>query len=132
MLERVTTHRTFQTMLFLMGGLLTTAVMGEEKPTRNASALKQLDTDILATQKNADQLERMLYEDSRTRLRAANRRETNAWKKIENQQDWEDYRNLRITALRQSLGSLPDLGTKPVIKTTGEIQGTGYRIEKIL
>lgn len=132
MLERVTTNWALKTALILLGGILTHVAVAEENPTLRPSALKQLNTDVLTNAGNADQLERTLYEDSRTRLRAANRRETQAWRAIKNRQDWEQYRDPRIAALRKSLGSFPELGTKPIIKTTGEIRGTGYRIEKIL
>lgn len=131
MLERVTKSRALRTGLFLMG-LLSGVAIAEEKPSVAPSALKQLNAEILTKQKNADELERMLYEDSRTRLRAANLRESRAWREIQNRQDWEHYRDPRIADLRKSLGSFPKLGSKPLIKTTGEIQGTGYRIEKIV
>lgn len=130
--ERLTTNQALLTALILFGGLFAGEAVAEEEPSLSPSALKRLNADILTKQDNADELERMLYEDSRARLREANRRETRAWRTIQNRQEWEKYREPRIAALRKSLGSFLELGSKPIIKTTGEIQGSGYRIEKIV
>ena len=42
------------------------------------------------------------------RLRAAGERETAAWAKLKSKEDWEKYRDVRIAALKRSLGTFPE------------------------
>jgi dienelactone hydrolase len=75
--------------------------------------------------------DRLLGEDARARIRAANQRESKAWAEIRTREDWERYRDDRLRALRESLGAWPapaDLHPR----VTRVIEGDGYRIENVV
>lgn len=75
--------------------------------------------------------ERLLYEDARARIRAANERESKAWSEINSREDWERYRDVRLLALRDSLGAWPaPAAVHPRVMRT--IEGEGYRIENLV
>lgn len=76
---------------------------------RLAEKLRTLEPNVIdvpgkITPEERDKLRRMLSDDVRDRLRAANRRETEAWRKINTREEWEKYRDGKIEALRKSLG----------------------------
>jgi cephalosporin-C deacetylase-like acetyl esterase len=74
----------------------------------------------------------VLARDIRTRQQAANVRENLAWASVKTRGDWERLRDLRLRALRESLG-LPGASTKvPRTLVTGTIDGDGYRIENLV
>src|SRR5688500_8297682 len=74
--------------------------------------------------------ERLLYEDARARIRAANERESRAWTELRTREDWERYRDVRLKALRDSLGVAPEAAElRP--RVTRTIEGDGYRIENV-
>src|SRR5687767_13424874 len=74
--------------------------------------------------------DRLLYEDGRARIRAANERESKAWAEIKTREDWERYRDIRLNALRASLGAWPaPAELRP--RVTRTIEGDGYRIENV-
>lgn len=77
-------------------------------------------------------LPRMLGEDVGRRIRAANERETDAWRAIRNAGEWERYRDSRIAALRASLGVFPQPAGTPDVRITGRLEGEGYRIENLV
>lgn len=118
--------------LFLM--LLPAALLalGAEDPANLAKKLRDLNANVLATDPvKTRELSEMLYQDVRARLRAANQRDTAAWRAIRDRADWERYREVRIKALRASLG--PEQPRGPVtVRVTGKIAGDGYRIENIV
>jgi cephalosporin-C deacetylase-like acetyl esterase len=77
-------------------------------------------------------LPRMLRDDARARIQAANERETRAWRGLASREDWERYRNARIDALRASLGSYPAPPADLKTKVSRTLQGAGYRIENLV
>ncbi len=75
---------------------------------------------------------RMLANDARQRLQAANVREGRAWEQLTGRADWEKYRDVRLDALRQSLGEFPPVPKDLKARTTRTLEGDGYRIENIV
>ena len=69
--------------------------------------------------------------DVRRRTGAANARNRAAWAKIETRQQWEAYRDVRLEALRRSLGEEPPTG-KLKVRTTGRVEGDGFRIDNVV
>ncbi len=119
--------------LTLLCGLLLMPrfTLAEENSPLSASALKDLNANVLG-EEGSSQRERMLSDDARARLREANRRETRLWRGIDSRTAWEAYRDKRIAALRKSLGQTPAVPNPLPIKVTGEIEGDGYKIEKLV
>jgi cephalosporin-C deacetylase-like acetyl esterase len=82
-----------------------------------AAAIRALEPNVIdvpgkITDDERDKLCRMLSDDVRARLQAANHRETEAWRKITTREEWEKYRNGKIDALRKSLGTSWETGQK--------------------
>jgi dienelactone hydrolase len=94
-----------------------------------ADALRRLDVRVVpADSDKGKELPRMLGLDARARIDAANRRETDAWRKIATREDWEQYRDPRLEALRQSLGTFPEPPADLKLRVTRTLDGDGYRI----
>ncbi|UCE48504.1 MAG: hypothetical protein JSW47_23290, partial [Phycisphaerales bacterium] len=96
-----------------------------------ASTLRDLDVTVLSNDKRQESAGMMSRDVERRRLLAI-QRENTAWSKVKSRDDWERFRDQRLSALRESLGQFPpppkDLNTE----TTGGIEGDGYRIENIV
>src|SRR5262245_38546986 len=95
--------------------------------------LKQLEATVVpADSEKGKQLPAMVAEEIRSRMRAANQRETARWREIQTRADWERYRDVRLQALRDSLGqrSAPPKDLK--LRVTRSIDGDGYRIENLV
>jgi cephalosporin-C deacetylase-like acetyl esterase len=98
-----------------------------------AAALRRLDGRVLtAGPAQATQLRQMLGDDVRARLRAANRRETEAWQKVKSRADWERFRDVRLQALRRSLGQFPPVPKDLKVHVTRTYKGKGYRVENLV
>src|SRR5262245_901627 len=93
-----------------------------------ATQLRQLDDRALNVG-TAQTLKTMLQEDARARIQAANRRETDAWRKIRTRGDWEAYRKDRLAALRRSLGMPDSPAQKSEYHLGRSFEGEGYRLE---
>src|SRR5262245_34477253 len=98
-----------------------------------AQRLHELDGHFFpAGSDQAKQLRRMLAEEVRAGLRAANQRETKAWRTVQNRMDWERFRDVRIQALRQSLGQFPAVPGNLKVRVTRTLSGDGYRIDNLV
>lgn len=75
---------------------------------------------------------RMLADDVRQGLRDANRRETRAWRELKNLDDWKNYVQPRIQALRKSLGQFPPPPKSLSVRVTKQLKGDGYWIDNIV
>lgn len=106
------------------------AVSAEDKDL--STALKELDDKATSAGDLTKQtLARMLNDDIRARMQAANELESSRWYNISSRTQWELYKVRRIAALRKSLGAPPaesDLKTR----VTATIKGEGYVIENTL
>jgi dienelactone hydrolase len=73
-----------------------------------------------------------LADSLREQIAAANRRDRDAWAAVKTKADWEQFRGERIKALRDSLGSFPEVPRFMRIEVTKTIRADDYAIENLL
>jgi dienelactone hydrolase len=94
--------------------------------------LRDLDTNVFPpTGERAKELPQMLARDVRARVQAANLRENRAWNEVKTRSDWEHFRDVRIQALRASLGPFPSASKDLNVRLMRTQEGEGYRIENL-
>jgi len=71
----------------------------------------------------------MIADDVDARVRAANRRDSQEWAAVESKDDWLRFRDVRVRALRDSLGTPPPVPASLHIETTRTIAADGFTIE---
>jgi dienelactone hydrolase len=124
---------TFSCVLLLVlvcGGSLVVAGEGQVMPDM-AKALAAVDGDVLS----ADERTRwaaMLSDDADARLREANRRDARQWANVRSKADWETFRDVRLQALRDSLGVFPLPPKTLRCEVTRTLRGNGFRIENLV
>ncbi len=97
------------------------------------ASLRELDATVLPAQTpDAPPPRQQLARHLRAGLDAANQRETRAWQALRTRADWEQYRDPRIQALRESLGTFPPPPADLKVRITGMIEGNGYVVEKLV
>jgi cephalosporin-C deacetylase-like acetyl esterase len=113
--------------------VLDNGALGDDQRSAGADQLRKLDGRVI-TENSAPvkDLARMLGRDAAARIRAANQRETRAWRQIHTRTDWEHYYGPRIQALRQALGPFPSVPRDLKVRVTRTLQGDGYRIENLV
>ena len=105
----------------------------QSKDADLAEQLARLDARILPNDDDpARRPSGMVGRSIRTRFRAANERETRAWNALKTRADWEKYRDVRIQALRESLGSFPPVPRDLQLRVTRTLRGEKYRIDNIV
>lgn len=72
-----------------------------------------------------------VVQETRDLIRAANRRESEAWAAVRTVVDWERYRDARLRALRASLGTFPEPPNDLRVRVTRTLEGEGYAIENL-
>jgi len=77
-------------------------------------------------------LPKMMGADAKRRMQEANLRESKAFAAVSTKAEWEKYRDVRIKALRESLGTFPEAPKNMPIKVTKELEGDGFVIRNIL
>ena len=77
-------------------------------------------------------LPKMMSADARKRMQEANERESKAFAKVTTKEQWEKYRDVRIKALRESLGTWPEAPKDMKVKVTREIEGDGFVIHNVV
>ena len=80
----------------------------------------------------AKDLPKMMWADATKRLKEANLRESKAFAAVGTKAEWEKYRDVRIKALRESLGAWPDAPKDMRVKVTLEIAGDGFVIRNVV
>jgi cephalosporin-C deacetylase-like acetyl esterase len=80
----------------------------------------------------AKDLPKMLAADARRRMREANLRESQAFAAVTTREQWEAHRDARIKALRESLGTFPEVPKDMRVVVTRKLDGDGYRIENLV
>ena len=65
------------------------------------------------------------------RLKAANTRESKAWLALKDKDDWEKYRDVRIEALRASLGRFPEPPGNLNVRVRKTLHGDGFQIDNL-
>ncbi|HWG47165.1 MAG TPA: acetylxylan esterase [Gemmataceae bacterium] len=116
----------------LLLGMLTANAGGQPKDTNLAEQLRRLDPVVLRKgDKPSNRPAGMVGRTIRTQLQAVNERESRAWHALHTRADWEKYRDARLEALRQSLGSFPPVPRDLQVRVTRTLRGEGYQIENI-
>lgn len=65
-------------------------------------------------------------------IQEANRKDREAWAQVKTKADWEKFRDQRIKALRDSLGTFPEVPKAVPVRVTRTIEGQGYAIDNLL
>ncbi len=114
------------------GGLRTVAGQGDGGGGLVAK-LQALDARVFAPDgETAKQAPQMVSRDLRARRDVANARETETWQRLAGKADWERYRDRRLQALRDSLGTFPAPPNDLKVRVMRTLQGEGYRIENLV
>lgn len=92
-----------------------------------AARLRDLDGRVLPAEQP-----RMLGRDARSRIEAANQRESQAWAAIRTKADWERYRDAKIKSLRDSLGTDEPFARELKVAVHRTLDGPGHRVENVL
>ena len=92
--------------------------------------LDQAVPDVL-TKEERPQAAGMIDRDITRRTVEVNKRNREAWSKIENRKQWEAFRDERIEHLRRSLGEYPTPG-KLNVRVTGTVKGEDFNIENVV
>jgi dienelactone hydrolase len=72
-----------------------------------------------------------IYTPLRQELREANIRETRAWQALADRAGWEKYRDARIDALNDSLGTFPESPRDLKVRVRKTLKGDGYCIDNL-
>jgi cephalosporin-C deacetylase-like acetyl esterase len=102
-----------------------------------AEQIRKLQPNVIAvegkvTKTQRDELRRMLSTDIRNRRRKANLADVEAWRKITTVKQWEAFRDVRIAALKKSLGTFPDPPKDLKLRVLKTIPGDGFVIRNIV
>ena len=62
----------------------------------------------------------------------AARREDAPWKAVSTRAEWERFRDRRLAALRESLGTPRANSERPRVRVTRRLRGDGYKIENLM
>jgi cephalosporin-C deacetylase-like acetyl esterase len=68
----------------------------------------------------------------RDQIRRANQRDREAWNAVKTRAEWEKFRDERIKALRDSLGTWPEVPKSVPVRVTKTIEAGDYAIENLL
>lgn len=68
----------------------------------------------------------------RDQLKKANQSDREEWNKVQTKADWEKFRDQRVKALKESLGTWPEAPKFMQIKTTKTIKADDYHIDNLL
>ncbi len=95
------------------------------------AALRELDAKVLPAEGLDVPPAKQLARHVRAGLEAANQRETRAWEALRSRADWEKYRDERIRALREALGTFPPAPADLKVRVAGTLRGTGFVVERL-
>jgi dienelactone hydrolase len=96
-----------------------------------AEALRQLSPHVLTSderQRAAEAIER----DIHRRTNEVNTRDRQAWTKLAHRDEWEQLRQVRLDALRKSLGEFPPPPEQVEVHIGSTVSGDGFRIENLV
>ena len=116
-------------LLALLIALLTGGAARGEESAANGAAL---DGTVFTSPADRQRLAKMWAADVRKRRIAANERETEAWGGVRSRQEWERFRDVRLEALRRSLGEATEIPADLKVVVTGKVRGAGYTIENLV
>ena len=123
-------------MLRVLLGLLLSLIIISHADAQDdalAEALRTLDARVLVLGKlRENPLAGMLGRASKADLRDANLRDLKAWQTIKSPVDWEKFRDVRIKALRDSLGSYPPPPKTLKSRVVRTRPGDGYHVDNVV
>lgn len=96
-----------------------------------ADQIRALDPTVLPEKSPWGKPSEMLAKDIRTRIDAANKRESEKWRTLRSKGDWEHDSFDRINALGISLGYAPPARNKFRTRVTGTHAGDGFAVDNI-
>ena len=85
---------------------------------RLADSLRSLDVNVLTVEQRR-RATQMFRDETRTRIRAFNQHDREAWEKIQTRDDWDQWTRPRLEALRKSLGIFPVTSNTPLRDLNG-------------
>jgi hypothetical protein len=119
--------------LSLIALLLAIPVRADEATDALAKELRDYATAELAKVPGKDgKYSTALPDYLNQRIQEANQRDRKAWGKVHTKADWEKFRDQRIQALRESLGTWPAVPKSVRVETTKTIEAGDYAIENLL
>ena len=89
--------------------------------------LARLDSRVLSQPQND-----MLALDLSKRIFQANQRSSQEWHEITELREWKDFVEVRLRALRKSLGDLPELSGPPEFRVAETLSGDGFTVQNLL
>jgi dienelactone hydrolase len=96
-----------------------------------ADALRRSSPNVLSAEQRESAVEAM-ERDIRRRTQEVNQRDRQAWSKIADRREWEEFCRPRLDALRKSLGEFPPPPEKVEVRVGATVQGDGFRIENLV
>ena len=93
--------------------------------------LRELERPIFSDEEQPVHAE-ILREDVDRRSDEVNGKDVTAWEQIRSRDDWEVFRDLRIEALRGSLGTFTPGPAELNTRVTATIDGDGFRVENVI
>jgi hypothetical protein len=119
--------------LSLLALLLTLPARADEATDALAKELRDYATAELAKVPDKDgKYSTVLPDYLNQRIKEANQLDREAWAKVHTKADWEQFRDQRIKALRESLGTWPPVPKSVRVETTKTIEAGDYAIENLL
>lgn len=105
---------------------------GDDSAEPRARQLVKLDARVFADDEKAKQLARMHRDEVLGRLHAANQRQAKAFDQVQTRAEWERFRDVRLKALRDSLGQYPPVPRDLKVRVVQTHRGDGYQIENLV
>ena len=96
-----------------------------------AQTLRKLDANVVAAAER-DAFASQVRDQLQQRIRTANQRSTDEWRQIKTRDDWEQFRKLKLDALKKSLGTWPEPPKSVSVRVASTFDGDGFVIENIL
>src|SRR5262245_23276260 len=118
-------------ILIVLGMLALGATAAGGLGLDDAADLAKLTPDVLTKDQRKDAVN-MIERDINRRSNEVNARNRGDWAKITTREQWEKFRDERIEKLRKSLGEYPAPPAKLNVRTTGVIEGDGFKIENVV
>jgi dienelactone hydrolase len=97
-----------------------------------AATVEAVDGRVYTVDADKKRLAGMWSADLRHRRGAAHERDAYAWGQIQSRAEWEKSRDVRLAALRRSLGTPTEVPASLNVQVTGTVRGKGYTIENLV
>jgi dienelactone hydrolase len=101
-------------------------------PANEGAERAPVDGTVLTRPADRQRWAGMWSAEVRKRRIAANERDNAAWARVQSRSDWERFRDVRLEALRRSLGEALEPPADLKLAVTGTVRGAGYTIENLV